>query len=344
MEHNLRYFLGASTQNGFFNTFEGMSAQKSFNRLFIVKGGPGTGKSTLFKRLMKYYEEKGEPTEKFYCSSDTKSLDGIYNPLRKIAFVDGTAPHEMSPKMPGAYETVIELSSGFDTKFLQKNRRQIALLSGEIAAWHSRAKKYMTAAKLIKTAVRETAAQYLAPSLKNRSGVYADFNSLPQNISVRFVSAIANKKCVFYDDVINTCQNTVALCDSYGAAANSVINRFLNASLLSGERAILCPCPLTFLPEHIILPQSNTAITVKNKFHGAKSCITIENELLYKGMPQSTAAALDSQINLAARLIKTACECKQEAYLLHTKLEEYYKTATDFSAAEEAFEKYKDAK
>ncbi len=334
MQHNTRYFLGTTTPDGFFNSIDDMKHKGEINRLFIIKGGPGTGKSSLMKRLASYYESKGEQVEIFYCSSDPQSLDGIYNPARKVAFVDGTAPHEISPRYPGAFEDVIELSAGFNTKQLQNHREEIKRLCDICDGLHFQAKQYLTAAKTVKAAVKDRASRYLS----NRLGKNAFALKTPP-ASTRILSAVSNKRCIFFADAIESQTNTVAICDPYGAAGISVINRFITTA--AGD-VTMGLCPLTLTPEHLIMPQMDTAITVKNSYHNAKSGITFEKNMLYKNMPKDEEAQLDRSVNLVQKLVKTACEYKQKAFEIHGQIERYYINAMDFSAVDSAFEKYKD--
>lgn len=53
MEGKIRkIFPGANTANGSFNFFDNI-IQGDINRIFCFKGGPGVGKSSLMKRLLK---------------------------------------------------------------------------------------------------------------------------------------------------------------------------------------------------------------------------------------------------------------------------------------------------
>jgi ABC-type lipoprotein export system ATPase subunit len=45
----LNYYAGGNTAKGFYNLYD--SALEDLDKLFILKGGPGTGKSTLMKTI-----------------------------------------------------------------------------------------------------------------------------------------------------------------------------------------------------------------------------------------------------------------------------------------------------
>ena len=84
---NTAYFAAANTFSGFKSNFKSVFAPEKFDRIFIIKGGPGTGKSTLMKRIGEYFAPKRYEVTRFLCSSDTSSLDGLTVSLRnrKIA-------------------------------------------------------------------------------------------------------------------------------------------------------------------------------------------------------------------------------------------------------------------
>ena len=71
-----RYFAAANAYNGFKNYFNEVFNPDEFDKIFIIKGGPGTGKSTLMKNIMSTLNEDIKK-EAILCSSDVKSLDGL---------------------------------------------------------------------------------------------------------------------------------------------------------------------------------------------------------------------------------------------------------------------------
>ena len=53
--------------------------------------------------------KEGYDVEFMHCSSDPESLDGLVIPAFKVALIDGTAPHIVDPKNPGAVDETIHL-------------------------------------------------------------------------------------------------------------------------------------------------------------------------------------------------------------------------------------------
>ena len=85
-----KYFIGANTSRGFINY--GDEIFEDLRKLYVIKGGPGTGKSTFMKRFASKAEEKGYNVEYYYCSSDPSSLDGVVVTEQRI----GTANFYLS--------------------------------------------------------------------------------------------------------------------------------------------------------------------------------------------------------------------------------------------------------
>ncbi|MBS4212505.1 MULTISPECIES: PRK06851 family protein [Neobacillus] len=125
------YFAGGNTARGFHNLYD--SNLQGLDRLFILKGGPGTGKSSLMKKIGKEWVEKGYDIELLHCSSDNNSIDGVIIPALKVGIVDGTAPHVIEPKAPGAVEEYINLGEAWNAKALSAQKKVIQKLTNQIS-------------------------------------------------------------------------------------------------------------------------------------------------------------------------------------------------------------------
>ncbi|MEK8130031.1 hypothetical protein WMW72_19175 [Paenibacillus filicis] len=132
--HAVHRFLGAATWEGAVDYV--LNLTDDLETRVFVKGRPGSGKSTLFKRLAKAAEQRGVDTEIYHCGFDPNSLDMIIFPQQSLAIFDSTAPHEHFPSREGdeildVYELAI--TPGTDERF----EDQIA----EIRARYSRSMK-----------------------------------------------------------------------------------------------------------------------------------------------------------------------------------------------------------
>lgn len=131
------YFACSNTSKGFQNFFA--SNLKNLDKIYILKGGPGTGKSSLMKKIGSTMANKGLPVEYIHCSSDPNSLDGVIMRSLSIAIVDGTAPHVIEPTAPGAIEEYVNLGVAWDVEKLAKHKKEILFLESEISACYPKA-------------------------------------------------------------------------------------------------------------------------------------------------------------------------------------------------------------
>lgn len=99
--HGVRYFLGSNSAGGFFSLYDQLIDLEQAQRVYILKGGPGCGKSTLMRMVGKELEGAGVRGEYILCSGDPDSLDGVVFPELGVALVDGTAPQGSGPKSTG---------------------------------------------------------------------------------------------------------------------------------------------------------------------------------------------------------------------------------------------------
>ncbi len=144
-----RYFAAANGYSGFRSYFTQIFERKKFERVYIIKGGPGTGKSTLMKKILREFENSAY-SEKIFCSSDPNSLDGIIieKNEKRIAVIDGTSPHEEDARIPGAVDEIINLGEAWNENALEKAREKILKLTENKKASYNTAYGYLEIAGL----------------------------------------------------------------------------------------------------------------------------------------------------------------------------------------------------
>ncbi|MGL4772633.1 MAG: PRK06851 family protein [Clostridium sp.] len=148
-QKEIHLFPGGNTSTGFYSFYKYVLNQDEANRIICLKGGPGTGKSSMMKKLGKHFLDKGYTVEFHHCSSDNNSLDGIVVKELKVAVLDGTAPHIVDPINPGAVDEILNLGVALDNEKLMKNKNEIIRLNREIGKNFGRAYKYLAAAKSV---------------------------------------------------------------------------------------------------------------------------------------------------------------------------------------------------
>lgn len=83
---------------------------------YLIKGKPGTGKSTFMKKLAQEAFDRGFSVERYHCSFDPNSLDMIVIRELSLSLFDATAPHEYFPtRNKDEILDLYELSSLRDT-------------------------------------------------------------------------------------------------------------------------------------------------------------------------------------------------------------------------------------
>ena len=95
---NIQYFLGGNTPTGFYSLYHQLSDPAQMRALYIIKSGPGSGKSTFMRRVERHARTAGLETQQVLCSGDPDSLDAVIIPALGAALVDGTAPQGVVSK------------------------------------------------------------------------------------------------------------------------------------------------------------------------------------------------------------------------------------------------------
>lgn len=131
------FFVCGNTAKGFCNLFS--TNIQPLSKVFILKGGPGTGKSTLMKKIGKGLEALGHDVEYIHCSADPDSLDGVLIPKQGVGIVDGTAPHILEPAAPGAIEEYVNMGVSWDTEKLAAHTKEIIEIQDDIRKFYENA-------------------------------------------------------------------------------------------------------------------------------------------------------------------------------------------------------------
>ena len=152
-----RYFAASNSSTGFVNYFPRIFGEGRCRRLFVIKGGPGTGKSSFMKHIGRRAEEKGHTVIYYLCSSDPESLDGLFIDGLSVGFVDGTAPHAWEPTLAGAFEQIVNLGDFWNGERLMERRSEIEAISGKKKEGYRRAYRYLSAYGELLSATQELA-------------------------------------------------------------------------------------------------------------------------------------------------------------------------------------------
>ncbi len=339
---NVAFFLGANTPNGFVSLYDSMASYEDGWHLYVIKGGPGTGKSTTMRHLADALEGS-QPVEYIHCSSDADSLDAILLPQTKLAVLDGTPPHPMEPKYPGAYETCFYLNDCWDEALLVKRGDRIVSLFQEIEGHHRQARRFLNAAGALLTdrsrvAARETDYHKIAGYARRMAAKEFSPTGNPHpRETLRFLSAVTDQGPVCFSETLEAlCDRVIALEDPYGASAQLLMSLLRAHALERGQDVISCYCPMAPHEklEHLILPQLRLGFVTVNPFHPMAELSTWRTIHASRFTDTKALSAHKHMLSFhkraAAQMLQQAGEHIAQAKALHNLLEEEYMAAMDY--------------
>ena len=340
--NDLNFFLGANSDKGFVSYFNELQDFGDFLQLFILKGGPGSGKSSLMKKIYKHAQSLGHNVEAINCASDPNSLDAFIDYTQGIAMADGTAPHSFDPYLPGVKEHIIYTGEYWNTNALLKNKEEIQKLNEEIADCHKSATAYIKAAAALIKENMEIARKHINKKELTEFGemlasLFAKGSSARER--KRLLSAVTCGKVEFFEKTLSSLADKIYVLDDLWGASSDMLLSFLRSNALKCNLKIIC-CPCSVIPErleHIIIPSEKIAFSVRNSFHGTQKAFA-ETSGFYYPFDESS---LKERRQSAHILIFKATDCVNKAKALHDDLERYYVDAMDFPQLENIAEKLK---
>lgn len=343
MKHDIKhYFPGGNTSKGFYSYYRYIMGQKEATRIICIKGGPGTGKSTLMKRIGENFYKKGYDIEFHHCSSDNNSLDGVVIKGLNVVLLDGTSPHTVDPINPGAVDEILNMGQCWNEEGFKNYRNDIIKINKNVGKAFKRAYKYIAAAKLIhddwisynKEALNQTKLNLLKQELKNKI-FKTDISNIGCDRHLFATAFTPNGILTFIDNLITDYENIFVLNGDPGTGKNQVLNYLANEALMRGHYIEILHKPL--IPEkieHILIPEISAAIITSNeinqkKFKGNQ---IFTNDLLNTNNIYKDKISEDKDDFY--KLLNKGLSNIKEAKSLHDKLETYYIPNMDFDKIE----------
>ncbi|MGL5153060.1 MAG: PRK06851 family protein [Clostridium sp.] len=336
-------FPGGNTSKGFYSFYRYVLTQKEANRIICLKGGPGTGKSSMMKKIGKHFLDKGYSVEFHHCSSDNNSLDGVVVKELKVAVLDGTAPHIVDPINPGAVDEIVNLGVALDADKLMKNKNEIIKLNTAIGKNFGRAYKYLAAAKSVHEDWSSLNNEALDSMKINNliSTLKSEILKIPLNSTIGvdrhlFSTAFTPNGIVSYgNELANTVNNLYVLKGGPGFRKTDVLNEIGSQAQDLGYFVLYLHDP--FIPErleNIIIPELSTGIfttnEISNQVYNGKVFVMSD----YCSSPSSLdnkKEELEECSKHFYTLINKALTLIPESKKLHDALEVYYIDAMDFN-------------
>lgn len=270
-----RMFPGSNTSEGFFSYYQYILPQREAEHIFCVKGGPGVGKSTFMTRIAEDLQDLGQDVEYLHCSSDPESLDGVLFPKLSIAIIDGTAPHVIDPKNPGAVDEIVNLGECWMLEGIKKHKKQIIDINEETKRLFMRAYRYLAAAKCVSDDISdvyswsETIAGAKAHAAMIIKKELPDAKGATQTMRRMFGSAITPSGVVHHIDTL-ICEEykTYLITSNWGAGVSALLESIAEGAAVRGLSAEGCYCPMdpACKIEHLIIPEAKLALLSENDY------------------------------------------------------------------------------
>ncbi len=328
------YFIGANSESGFILAENDSLCEEGHDRVFIIKGGPGTGKSTFMNKAAEEGKKEGYNVEYFYCSSDPDSLDAVVVSKNdySILIIDGTNPHVTEMKYPGTISEIINISSMWETATLEKYKEEIFDNTKRKSLCFESAYKYLSAASQLHRSQRklservcdfdkmsEAVSRFCYPFKKmlgKNSNVYTDAFSMKGTVAINHYFIKAESIYYLSDNFgLNEIyiDSIAAYLEKYGVAHVRLVSP-INSNMLNAVYIIHAKTLVVSARYSGDLPQGKN-VNMKRFLNGEESA--------YKGRYRFGVKCENA-------LFEGAFECLAEASKYHFELEDIYKEAMSF--------------
>lgn len=334
------FFLGANSGAGFVSLYDQLLGGE-LRDLLILKGGPGSGKSSLMRRVGRAMEAHGAKTVYISCSGDPASLDAVLFPAVRAAIVDGTSPHALEPRYFGAAERYGDLGRFCDIRGAQEKREEITRLCDAYRASYVEAYRLLRAMTAVEDERRALARKGFdtAALLRRTEGIAArELRGKAQEqggtLHRAFLGGVTHEgRVVRFDTVRSLCPRVYALQDDYGLAA-PMLETLCAAARSAGETVILCPDPLRpQVPQHLLLPRRGLAfVSEQGALHlREKPYRRLRLDAAAEGAcSRAERAKLRFMRRIARSLEDEATDALRRAKAQHDALEALYRPLMDF--------------
>ncbi len=342
-----RVFPGNNTSQGFYSFYHNILPDDA-TRLLIIKGGPGVGKSTLMKKLGEAMIDMGYDTEYHHCSSDNNSLDGVVFPQIGVALIDGTSPHIVDPKHPGAVDEIVHLGEYWHEEGVRQYKAEIMETTRQVKTCFQRAYRFLKAAQVVyddwEAVVREGMdfgrANQLADDLVRE--LFGSTRVASQIGSVRrlFASAITPDGMMNYlYSILGRCQKKYVIEGEPGSGKSVLLEKVATAARERNHRVELYHCPLNPAKiEHVVIPSLSTALTKSIEPHtytpSPGDTIIDMNQCLSPDFLKEYDERVGPNTELFDRLFARAIDFIRQAKRAHDQMERYYIANMDFARIE----------
>lgn len=341
-----KYFLAANSGEGFISYFK--ENYDSDWTAYIIKGGAGTGKSTLMRRFAAKASAKGIKAELCPCSSDPESLDAVILPHKKIIMLDGTPPHAVEPEWPGVCEKIINTGDFWDEKLLHNSREKILSVAKENKAYHKKAAAYIAAAgqlmrfsfdRALATADLSACFNFGARLARRHIGEIGKGAKEWR----RFLGGVTPVGYLDFSDTLNDFSEKIVLRDEYGVAASVTLSAIRDIALSCEHEIITVKNPIlpSLITDALLIPELNLAF-IREGYEKIKTDARRHNLHRFYNAESLKSEREKTKFNRKAyaSVLSSAAENLSKAKATHDRLEKHYIEAMDYERLGKFFDEF----
>lgn len=344
-----KVFSGSNTSVGFYSLFDNITGREA-RRMFIIKGGPGTGKSTFMRAIGEELRDRGYTIEQHYCSSDPGSLDALVIPALKVALLDGTAPHMIDPVIPGAAEEIVNLGEYWVEDVLESHKDEIIRIKKRMRRHFDTAYSLLRESKVAYDEWSSYIAEAIDRTRYNKitrilvESIFADKARearLEPDARHMFASAITSRGIVDHlETLLDDIMNLYSVKGEPGSGVKELIARIAQEASERGFFTEQYHCPYEpYKLDMVIIPAIGTAVINSSlPYHldikKLDRVRIIEEIDLYSCFRQQDIREYDEELQDAKlrynSLVAKAIQSLAKAMDVHARLEHIYAEAMDF--------------
>ncbi len=343
------YFAAANTAKGFQSYFQDIFSPDVLESIYILKGGPGTGKSSFMRIVSKMAQDAGFTVEEFLCSSDPKSLDAVLIPEKKMAILDGTAPHLSDPIYPGVVESIINTGAFWDRSKLFEKKNEIISLIKDKKRHFKRGYQFLMACGEIESDLQKLTDSFLIKEKMNASidriAKQHFKKESDAKTSVRLIGAINGCGCQKLDTFINN-STQVYVIEDFSFSANFYLQKLYDKALAKRQQMTYSrSCQFPDLIDALYFPEQKLTFVIGQRDYEKELCDKQYHYInmarfIDKEKTKEHKQKMKFGKRCADMLRSGAIEAFSDAQKTHFELEKMYTAALDFSKFEESVKSF----
>ncbi len=338
------YFAEGNTSQGFFSLYE--ETFQGLERLFILKGGPGTGKSSFIQGVAQAALQEGLDAELYHCSLNHPSINGLIIPKLQAGFVDGTFPHCMEPQYPGIVDHIINLGDYWNREQLLAHKNDIKPLIQSKSLHLAAAYRHYEKAKLIHDEWEQIYIQAMDFFKANKvtkellERVFDGVERSPLQGTVQqklFGAATAQGAVNYYDNLTDELQKRYIIKGRPGSGKSTMMRKMGKQAERLGLSVQYFPCGLdpssldmVLLPELSVAVLDGTAPHVVDPDGPRDEVIDMFELCMNPKVEEERAEDIKAVSRRYAHEMSLGGDALKKAKYIHDQIKSYYSAAMDF--------------